>query len=117
MALPVVPAGLGWRMRRIATAAILAIATVFAALTPALGQGCTFACPSNSTPPVHTITPLGLYAMGSIACAAAAPIIGTIVLNRKLTASEVGRSTMSCVLGPIGWWLGTPLFPFEIRVP
>ena len=55
--------------------------------------------------------------MGSIACAAAAPIIGTIVLNRELTASEVGRSTMSCVLGPIGWWLGPQLFPLETGVP
>ena len=62
-------------------------------------------------------TPLGFYAIGSIGCAAVAPIVGTILLNRELTASEVGRSTLSCFLGPIGWVLGPALFPDQVVTP
>ncbi len=57
------------------------------------------------------VTPLGWYAMGSVFCAAAAPIIGTIVLNREMTANEVYRSTLGCFLGPVGWLLANQLVP------
>lgn len=101
-------------MRRIAAAAMLVIAMVLGTQSPVLAQ---FGPPpnNNSTPPVFTrgqaITPLGFYVMGSIGCAAASPIIGTIVLGRELTAAEVNRSTLSCVIGPLGWVIGPMLFP------
>jgi subtilisin family serine protease len=49
--------------------------------------------------------------MGGMFCSAAAPIAGTIILGREMTAAEVGRSTLSCFLGPVGWVLGPHLFP------
>ena len=109
-------------MRRIATAAILIIATVIGALTPAFGQrgggGGGNDIPSLVSMRSGTaITPLGWYAMGSVACAAVAPMIGTVVLGREMTANEVGRSTLSCFLGPVGWWLGAELFPLEVIAP
>ena len=68
----------------------------------------------NNPPPVTTRvapTPLGLYAMGGIACAAVSPMIGTLVLGRELTVPEVDRMTLSCFLGPVGWLLGPVLVP------
>jgi hypothetical protein len=59
------------------------------------------------------LTPFGWYVGGSIICAAVAPIIGTIVLNREMTANEVYRSTLSCLLGPAGWLLAGLLLPPE----
>ncbi|MCK9915159.1 S8 family serine peptidase [Microbacteriaceae bacterium K1510] len=59
----------------------------------------------------HAITPLGWYVMGGIACSAVMPIAGTIILRREMTAAEVGRSTLGCFLGPVGWVLGPMLFP------
>ena len=103
-------------MRRIATAAVLTVAMVFAALTPARAQVCTFAC-TGVPPPVSSsaaITPLGWYAGGAVFAAAAAPIIGTIVLGREMTAEEVYRSTLISFLGPAGWWLGNELFPDKV---
>ncbi|MBI4365482.1 MAG: hypothetical protein HY543_01545, partial [Deltaproteobacteria bacterium] len=44
-------------------------------------------------------------------------MIGTVVLGREMTANEVGRSTLSCFLGPIGWWLGAQLFPLDVATP
>jgi subtilisin family serine protease len=59
----------------------------------------------------RVITPLGWYVMGGIACAAVSPMIGTVVLGREMTAAEVGRSTLNCFLGPVGWIVGPALFP------
>ena len=70
--------------------------------------------PAPQTPPPRAsqpITPLGWYVMGGVACAAAAPIAGTIILGREMTAAEVGRSTLGCFLGPVGWVIGPMLFP------
>jgi subtilisin family serine protease len=58
-----------------------------------------------------SLTPLGLYVTGSVFCAAAAPIVGTILLNREMTANEVYRSALGCFLGPAGWLLANQLFP------
>ena len=44
-------------------------------------------------------------------------MIGTVMLGREMTANEVGRSTLSCFLGPIGWWLGPTLFPDIVVAP
>jgi subtilisin family serine protease len=97
-------------MRRVATAAFLTIAMALGALKPALGQP----VPNNPTVPHGPpITPLGGYLMGGIACAAVAPMIGTVILGREMTASEVGQSTLGCFLGPIGWLLAPTLFPPE----
>lgn len=60
---------------------------------------------------VGNISPLSWYVMGGVACAAVAPIAGTIILNREMTAAEVGRSTLGCFLGPVGWIIGPALFP------
>jgi hypothetical protein len=49
--------------------------------------------------------------MGSVACAAATPIISTMVLGRELTLSEVYHSTFGCMLGPLGWLLADALVP------
>jgi subtilisin family serine protease len=100
-------------MRRVATAVLLAIAMVIGVHTPGLGQ--TPPPPNNTPTPVETsggrITPFGFYVMGSVFVAAAAPIIGTIVLGREMTAHEVYRSTLASFLGPAGWLLGNQLFP------
>ncbi len=63
-------------------------------------------------PALHgTIPPLGIYAIGSIGLGAAAPIIGTIVLGRELTPSEVWHLELGIFLGPVGWLLADQLFP------
>jgi len=64
--------------------------------------------PSTSTQP---LTPLGWYVTGGMFCAAISPMIGTVVLGREMTTAEVGRSTLNCFLGPIGWIIGPTLFP------
>lgn len=48
----------------------------------------------------------GAYVVTSAFCAAASPIIGTIVTQRELTQREVFVSTANCVV-PIlgGWWM------------
>jgi subtilisin family serine protease len=100
-------------MRRVAIAAILVIATVIGAHKPASAQPSTNFVP----PPVTTRvgpTPLVWYGIGSIACAAVSPMIGTLVLGRELTVTEVDRMALSCFLGPVGWLLGPVLFPDPI---
>jgi hypothetical protein len=107
-------------MRRLATVAVVLLAALLDAARPALAQ-----VVPPPPPPAVTVpgsvrarpTPLGFYAIGSIGCAAVAPIVGTILLNREMTASEVGRSTLSCFLGPIGWVLGPILFPDQVVTP
>jgi hypothetical protein len=49
--------------------------------------------------------------MGSVACAAVSPIVGTMVLGRELTPNEVYHSTFGCFLGPFGWLLADALVP------
>src|ERR1039457_3336828 len=98
-------------MRRVAMAAIVVIATIVGAHNSAWAQT------TNIVPPpprVTVITPLGWYAMGGIACAAVSPMIGTLVLGRELTVTEVDRMALSCFLGPVGWLLGPVLFPDPI---
>ena len=90
---------------------MLAIATVVGPLTPALSQSTNIPTPppivSRGTP----ITPLGWYVMGSVACAAVSPMIGTVILGRELTFSEAYHTTLGCMLGPVGWLLADALFP------
>ncbi len=99
-------------MRKFAKAALLAIAMVACALAPARGQS---VAPNN--PPVTivthgaTITPLGWFAMGSIACAAISPMVGTVILGRELTIGEAYHTTLGCLLGPPGWLLADAMFP------
>ena len=96
--------------------AVLAITMVAGALGPAFGQS---AGGMKVPPPVVThggtagLTPLGWFVGGSIICAAVAPMIGTVMLNREMTANEVYRSTLSCFLGPLGWVLADALLPPE----
>src|SRR5574340_99610 len=98
-------------MRRLA-APFLALAIVFGTQVPALGQVCVaLQCPPpdiNRLPPQPpptraTIPPLGIYALTSVGCAAASPILGTAILGRALTMSEVYHTTLGCFLGPAGW--------------
>ena len=62
----------------------------------------------------HTISPLGIYVLTGVFCAAASPIIGTIVLGREMTQNEVWRSTFGCFLGPIGWLIADQLVPPQV---
>jgi hypothetical protein len=54
---------------------------------------------------VRLATPLGAYAMTSIGCAAAFPIVGTLWLNRPLTTREVYTGMANCVVPFVGGWL------------
>jgi hypothetical protein len=103
-------------MRRVATVAIVLIATVMGTQFPAWGQ---VVAPNPNVPITSRgpLTPLGWYGFGSIACAAVAPMIGTIVLGREMTLSEVNRMALSCFLGPVGWLLGPVLFPDPVVTP
>jgi hypothetical protein len=49
-------------------------------------------------------------AMGSVAVAAVAPMIATVVLGRELTLSEVWHLELGIFLGPPGWWLADRMF-------
>src|SRR4029077_20286192 len=100
-------------IRKVAKAALLAIAVATSALAPAHGQ---VAPPSNIPPATivtrgAAITPLGWFVMGSIACAAVSPMIGTVMLGRELTIGEAYHTTLGCLLGPPGWLLADALFP------
>jgi subtilase family protein len=100
-------------MRKVAKATLLAIAVATGGLAPARGQ---VAPPPNNTPVTivthgTTITPLAWFAMGSIACAAVSPMIGTVMLGRELTIGEAYHTTLGCLLGPPGWLLADALFP------
>ncbi len=95
-------------MRRVASAALLAVAIGFGGLTPAFAQ---LPAPNDPLPVGPAITPLAGFVMGSVAAAAIAPIIGTIVFGREMTPNEVYRSTLTSFLGPIGWVLGNQFFP------
>ncbi len=101
-------------MRRIAAAAIAIIAIIAGDYSPARAQS---VAPNN--PPVTTrpITPLGWYGFLSIGCATVSPVIGTLVMGRELTVTEVDRMALSCFLGPVGWVLGPVLFPDPVVTP
>jgi hypothetical protein len=108
-------------MRRLAASAIVLLVLSIVTITPALAQGGGGGGGNPVPPPVvmrtgTAISTLGWYAMGSIACAAVAPMIGTAVLGREMTASEVGHSTLTCMFGPAGWLLAEQIFP-AIAVP
>jgi len=102
-------------MRELAKAALLAIAIVTGALTPAFSQA------TNNPPPIvirgAAIAPLGWFVIGSIGCAAVSPIIGTVILGRELTMSEAYHTTLGCLLGPVGWLLADAMFPPTVTGP
>src|SRR5450759_5174377 len=74
-------------MRRVATAAIVVIATVVGAHNSARAQS---TAPNIPLPPAARLgpTPLVWYGIGSVACAAVSPMIATVVLGRELTATD-----------------------------
>lgn len=101
-------------MRRLAAAVMLSIVTALGAGAPAFGQ----AGPGPNPPPpavvtrgAPALTPLAWYGFATIGCAAVSPMIGTAILGREMTAAEVGRSTLNCLIGPVGWIIGPHLFP------
>src|SRR6476659_6184173 len=102
-------------MGRLARAVLLAIATVAGALTPAYGQSTSIPPPTITDRGTPT-TPLGWFVIGSVGCAAVSPMIGTVILGRELTLNEACRSTLGCVLGPVGWLLADALVPPTIAV-
>lgn len=105
-------------MRRLVTAAILVVATVFASLTPTLGQPLTnFVPPPPPATSTTPITPLGFYVIGAFGCAAAAPIAQTIILRRELTMNEAYRTTFGCFGGPLGWVIADWLAPPTVALP
>ncbi len=107
-------------MRRVATAALLAIATILGAQNPAHAQPvCIANCVALIPPPVtvtRPLPPLAWYGIGSVACAAVSPMIATVMLGRELTIPEADRMALSCFLGPVGWLLGPVLFPDAVVV-
>ena len=108
-------------MRRFATAALLAIALVAAALRAgvrsAQAQSAAVGADGAVRGARRAIAPLGWYAMGSVVCAAVSPMIGTIVLGREMTLSEVYHSTFGCFLGPLGWLIADWLVPPDRVTP
>jgi len=102
---------------RVVKCASLASAIVVCSLVPIFGQ----TPPNGNLPAVsgrtQPITSLGWYVMGSIGCAAVSPIIGTVILGRELTISEVYHTTLGCMLGPVGWLLADALFPPTVTGP
>jgi subtilisin family serine protease len=119
-------------MRRFAVAALLAFAMTVGALGSAsaqlppprgvgggvrIGHGTITTRGITITTRGTATTPLGWYVMGSAACAAVAPMIGTVVLGREMTLSEVYHSTFGCVLGPVGWLLADWLVPPGTDMP
>ncbi len=105
-------------MRGLSAAAILVMAVLVAAPDAALSQVAPKPVPARLGSTVvrggSGITPLGLYVGGAIICAAASPMIGTIVLGREMTTSEVWHSTLGCFLGPLGWLIADQLVPAEV---
>jgi hypothetical protein len=66
---------------------------------------------TTTTTTTTAVTPLGWYLMGGIFCAAASPIVGTIMLNREMLPGEVLTSTLTCFLGPVGWVIAQQMLP------
>ncbi len=107
-------------IKRTALAATLAAATLAAGLSAASAQA---AGPKGGGGGIITrtletssssLTPLGIYVGVGVFCAAASPIIGTIVLGREMTAPEVLRSSLGCFLGPPGWLLANLIMPPDL---
>lgn len=59
------------------------------------------------------IPAVGIYVGAGIFCAAISPMIGTVVLGREMTTSEVMHSTLGCFLGPPGWLLADLIVPSD----
>jgi subtilisin family serine protease len=93
-------------MRRLAAAALLAMA-ILAAGRPAVAQVAATVTPVSTG---AAITPLVGVVMGSMAVAAVAPMVATVVLGRELTLSEVWHLELGVFLGPPGWWLADQMF-------
>jgi hypothetical protein len=101
-------------MLRFVTAALLAIALTASSLDRAsaqLGPPPPAGGASGVSAGAAAISPLGGYFIGSFVVAAVAPIVGTIVLRRELTYSEVYHTTLTAFLGPVGWLIADRLFP------
>jgi hypothetical protein len=75
------------------------------------------ATPNTVVTTTRPIPPLIWYGFGAIGCAAVSPMIGTVVLGREMTLTEVGRMSLSCFLGPVGWVLGPVIFPNPVVTP
>ena len=101
----------GWRLSAIAIALMAAV--VGARPAAAQSNGIEESVEIVLAPAaVHSgIPPVGFYAMGTIGAAAIAPMIGTIVLGRELTTSELWHIEFSVFLGPAGWLLADQIFP------
>jgi Subtilase family len=105
-------------MRRVAAAALLAIATVIGSLQPGCAQPAPApsrlgAAPTNS----GLFTPLSGVVFGSVVCAAVAPMIDSAILGRELTMREGWGAILSCVLGPLGCIVADHLIPPEPPPP
>ena len=54
---------------------------------------------------VNGITAAGAWAFTTVGCAAVAPMVATVVLNRPLTMREGDSLVASCIIPIIGGWL------------
>ncbi len=107
----------GFAVKAIVVAALLAVVAGTASAQgagPKVGGG-----PAQTAVTSSAIPPVGIYVGAGVMCAAASPIVGTIVLGREMTAPEVLRSTFGCFLGPPGWLLADLIMPPDLtpRVP
>ncbi len=95
-------------MRRLVAATILLIAILIGSPQPARAQVCEARCPTPVEIHERPIPPLGWFVMGSVASAAVAPMVQTLIVGRELTMNEAYRTMFGCVAGPIGWIIATP---------
>jgi len=105
-------------MRRVVVAVLAAVALLSAA-----PQAHAIIGPPPPPPPTPEvparpqIPTLGWFVMGSVGCAAAAPIVGTIILGRELTLNEAYRNSLGCLAGPLGWIIADALVPPTVTLP
>ncbi len=103
------------RQTRLAAAAVALVALVIGN-KPALACDSESGCVANTIitaviDPHHplAISP-GAAVGGSVAVAAVAPMIATVVLGRELTLSEAWHIELGVFLGPVGWLLADQMF-------
>jgi hypothetical protein len=56
------------------------------------------------------LTRFGAWGLTTIGCAAASPIVATLVLNRPLTFREAHSLAASCILPIVGGWLVNKMY-------
>ncbi len=98
-------------MRRLSTVAFLALALLVSARERASAQPAPTPTPSYAATSAAGLSPAAGIVIGSVAAAAVAPMIGSVIAGRELTVGEVWHIEMSLFLGPVGWAIADRWFP------